>query len=146
MAGPDRVGPQRAGIGLGSQVIATFALAYTVLAVVNTTVIAFARRRREFARLRVIGAKRPQILRMVLWESLATAAAGLTFGAIVVTAATAGLWLVLLGVGLRPAVTLPWSQLAGMAAAALVLVIVAALTPTAALLAGRPSRDLTNAA
>jgi putative ABC transport system permease protein len=61
------------GMRTGALILAVFALAYTLVAIVNTTVMSFADRYREFIRLRVVGASRPQILCMVLWEALAIA-------------------------------------------------------------------------
>jgi putative ABC transport system permease protein len=122
------------GMRIGALVLAVFALAYTLVAVANTTVMSFADRHREFVRLRVVGASPAQILRMVLWEALAIAFTGLTFGAAVISVSTGGLWAVLSGIGLPIPLTLPWPQLAAIAAAAATVVLVAAAAPAVALL------------
>lgn len=61
-------------------------IAFTVIAVINTLIMATLHRSREFALLRMIGATRSQVRRMARWESLAVtltavaaAAAMLTF-------------------------------------------------------------------
>ncbi|GLW93933.1 FtsX-like permease family protein [Actinokineospora globicatena] len=61
-------------------------MAYTVIAVVNTLVMATAARRREFALQRLTGSSRPQVLRMMTTEALLTTAVGLVLG----TAVAAG--------------------------------------------------------
>ncbi|MCC8243744.1 FtsX-like permease family protein [Saccharothrix luteola] len=58
-------------------------LAYTVISLVNTLVIATGERRREFALQRLIGATHGQILRMVGIESVVIALAGIILGGIV---------------------------------------------------------------
>jgi putative ABC transport system permease protein len=125
--------PRAEGMRIGALVLAVFALAYTFVAVANTTVMSFADRHREFVRLRVVGANRRQILRMVLWEALAIAITGLAFGAAVITISAGGLWAVLRGIGLPIPLTLPWPQLAAIAAAAATVVLVAAAAPAMAL-------------
>jgi putative ABC transport system permease protein len=121
------------GMRIGTLVLAAFALAYTFVAVANTTVMSFADRRREFARLRAIGAGRSLILRMVLWEALAVAGSGTAFGGAVVAASVGGLWVLLRGIGLSIPLTLPWPQLAAIAGAATLVVVVAAEAPAIAL-------------
>ena len=117
------------GMRIGTLVLAVFALAYTFVAVANTTVISFAERRREFVRLRMVGASPAQILRMVLWEALAIAGAGIAFGGAVVIVSAGGLWAVLRGIGLSIPLTLPWTQLAAITAAAALVVVIAAGAP-----------------
>jgi putative ABC transport system permease protein len=46
-------------------------IAVTIIAVVNTLIMATLGRSREFSLLRMIGATRSQVLRMARWESLA---------------------------------------------------------------------------
>ncbi|NUS66412.1 MAG: FtsX-like permease family protein [Saccharothrix sp.] len=58
-------------------------LAYTVISLVNTLVIATGERRREFALQRLIGATNGQILRMVGVESVVISLGGIILGAIV---------------------------------------------------------------
>ncbi|MFI9008453.1 ABC transporter permease [Actinosynnema sp. NPDC053489] len=58
-------------------------LAYTVISLVNTLVIATGERRREFALQRLIGATHGQILRMVGVESVVISLGGIILGAIV---------------------------------------------------------------
>ncbi|MCS7481021.1 ABC transporter permease [Umezawaea endophytica] len=58
-------------------------LAYTVISLVNTLVIATGERRREFALQRLIGATHGQILRMVGVEAVLIALGGIILGALV---------------------------------------------------------------
>src|SRR5262249_46172146 len=99
--------PRAQGMRIGALVLAVCTLAYTLVAVANTTVTSFANRCREFVRVRMVGASRTQILRMVAWEALAIAVTGLAFGAVVITISTGGLWAVLRGIGLSIPLTLP---------------------------------------
>ncbi|UGQ15069.1 ABC transporter permease [Yinghuangia sp. ASG 101] len=47
-------------------------IAFTAIAVVNTLVMATSARGREFALLRLVGMTRPQVMRMLRWETLVT--------------------------------------------------------------------------
>src|SRR5262249_16275417 len=83
------------GMRIGALVLAAFAMAYTLLAVANTTVMSFADRHRELVRLRVVGARPAQLVGMVSAEALAIAVTGIAFGAAVVAVSAGGLWTVL---------------------------------------------------
>ncbi len=126
--------PRAEGMRIGALLLAVFALTYTLVAVANTTVMSFADRYREFVRLRVIGASRAQLMRMVLWEAIGSAVTGIAFGAAVITVAVGGLWAVLRNIGLKAPIDLPWAQLAAISAAAIAVVLIAAAIPAAALL------------
>jgi putative ABC transport system permease protein len=56
---------------------------YTVIALVNTLVIATAQRRREFALQRLIGSTRGQVVRMMTVEAVLTAIGGIVLGCVV---------------------------------------------------------------
>jgi putative ABC transport system permease protein len=60
-------------------------VAYTAIAVVNTLVLATARRRREFALLRLTGSTRGQVLRMMGMEGVLVAVVGIVLGTAVST-------------------------------------------------------------
>jgi putative ABC transport system permease protein len=62
-------------------------VAYTAISVVNTLVLATARRRREFALLRLTGATRGQVLQMMSMEGVLIAAIGIVLGTAVSTTA-----------------------------------------------------------
>jgi putative ABC transport system permease protein len=55
-------------------------IAFTLIAVVNTLIMATLRRSREFALLRMIGATRSQVRRMARWESFAVTLTAVTGG------------------------------------------------------------------
>ena len=55
-------------------------IVFAAFAVVNTLTLATADRSREFALLRLVGATRSQVLRMMRWESLTVIALGITLG------------------------------------------------------------------
>ncbi|WP_327064004.1 ABC transporter permease [Kitasatospora purpeofusca] len=61
---------------------------FATVSVVNTLVAVTADRRREFALLRLVGATRPQLLRMLSAEAVLTTAVGVLLGATVAGAAT----------------------------------------------------------
>ncbi|MFF7586351.1 FtsX-like permease family protein [Kitasatospora purpeofusca] len=61
---------------------------FATVSVVNTLVAVTADRRREFALLRLVGATRPQLLRMLSAEAVLTTAVGVVLGAVVAGAAT----------------------------------------------------------
>ncbi|MFJ4796102.1 FtsX-like permease family protein [Kitasatospora purpeofusca] len=61
---------------------------FATVSVVNTLVAVTADRRREFALLRLVGATRPQLLRMLSAEAVLTTAVGVLLGAAVAGAAT----------------------------------------------------------
>ncbi|MDY0816658.1 FtsX-like permease family protein [Kitasatospora purpeofusca] len=61
---------------------------FATVSVVNTLIAVTADRRREFALLRLVGATRPQLLRMLSAEAVLTTAVGVLLGAAVAGAAT----------------------------------------------------------
>jgi putative ABC transport system permease protein len=114
-------------------------LLYTAIAIANTLVMTIGDRAGELAVLRLSGATRPQVLRM-----LATEAGLITFGgtvlAAVVTAVTvlsvhSGL------VGLAPSVpfAIPWRVAGSIAAGCLLIALAATLLPAALALRRRPA-------
>jgi putative ABC transport system permease protein len=60
-------------------------MAYTAISVVNTLVMATARRRREFGLQRLTGSTRGQVLRMMSVEAVLVAAIGIVLGTLVST-------------------------------------------------------------
>lgn len=121
---------QRAGMRLGAEILAGVALAYTLLAVVNTVLMAAGSRTGEFGRLRLAGAWRRQVLAMVGWEATGVTAVGVGLGALVTAVTVVGAWL-----ALRPAVpgaplTVPWAELGVLAATCLALTLTTMLAAT----------------
>lgn len=89
---------------------------YTALAVVNSVVIAYTARRREFATARVTGLTRRQVVRMAVLESCAVTSTGLLLGGVVVAGTLAA---IAAGTGAAlgsPVVAVPW-------AAALIVIV-----------------------
>ncbi|MGI5170457.1 FtsX-like permease family protein [Spirillospora sp. CA-253888] len=108
---------------------------YAVIALVNTQIVAVGERRREFGLLRLVGAARRQVLRMMAVEAVLVTAAGIVSGLLVAAATLVPLSLSVLG-GPVPGGS-PWI-LATVISAALGLILAATLLPTLALLRGRP--------
>ncbi len=121
---PGTTPTSRAGILL----VLGIALLYTGISLVNTTVMAASDRVRDLAALRLAGATRAQVLRLIGAESLTVVVVGAVLGLVVAGLELAGLgWaLRLLSVPSTPDV--PWTALTG------IVVTCAALTVTTSLL------------
>ncbi|OLF09092.1 hypothetical protein BLA60_21145 [Actinophytocola xinjiangensis] len=120
----------------GAWVLAGPALLYTLLSVANTAAMAFGARREEFAALRRTGVTRPQLRRMVLWESLAVSLVGAVLGGLIALAGSLVMWTVVARTG--PAglpLRLPWLEVVALGTGA---AVVASLV--AVLILGRVSR------
>ncbi|OLT14566.1 hypothetical protein BJF79_19055 [Actinomadura sp. CNU-125] len=109
---------------------------YAAIALVNAQIIATGERRREFGLLRLAGAARRQVLRMMAVEALLVTAVGVAAGLLVAAATLVPLSLSVLDAPV-PAGS-PWI-LAAVIAAALGLTLAATLLPTLALLRDRPA-------
>ncbi|MEU9818595.1 FtsX-like permease family protein [Pseudonocardia alni] len=120
----------------GLSVFVGLALVAAAVVVASTFRIVLARRTRELALLRCVGASRGQVARSVLAEAVLT---GLVAGVGGAALAVAGGWAVLAVVGASgtdaPALVVPWGRLAGCVLLAAVVTVLAALAP--ALAAGR---------
>ncbi|GAB3153545.1 ABC transporter permease [Microbispora hainanensis] len=126
-------GARLGGMRIGALALAAFAVAYTLIAVANTSVMAFGARGAEFARLLRLGARRVQVLRMVLWESLSVSAIGVLLGGAVTAVAVLGLREVLRGLGVTVVPDLPWAQIGSVACACVAVVTLSGLMPAALL-------------
>ncbi|MEH0548606.1 FtsX-like permease family protein [Streptomyces sp. B21-105] len=105
------------------------ALLYTGISLAGTMVMATSDRSRELAVLRLAGATRWQVLRLVGAEALTVVVVGGALGALVAGLNLAGMWGAL---GLRSvwtSVELPWATLAAVLAACAVLAVVSAVVP-----------------
>ncbi|MER6894468.1 FtsX-like permease family protein, partial [Amycolatopsis sp. NPDC000740] len=118
------------GMRLGAELLAWFALLYTLFAVANTVTMSFGERAGEFSQLRLLGAQRAQVLRMVLWEAMGIALTGLALGAAAVALAVGGLWQAIRSAGLDIPLDLPWGPLLSIAAACVVVLLTVATTAT----------------
>jgi putative ABC transport system permease protein len=107
-------------------VLIGLAAVYAALSIVNTLIMATAERRRELALLRLIGHTPRQTLRMIAWEAGIMLLSGVTFAAVIVGVAMAGISAALLGTLLFP---VPWSELAVILVAAAALALAASLVP-----------------
>lgn len=121
---------QRAGMRLGAEILAGVALAYTLLAIVNTVLMAAGSRTGEFGRLRLAGAWRRQVLAMVSWEATGVTAVGVGLGSAVTAITVVGAWLALRAAVPRTPLTVPWAELCVLAAVCLVLTLVTMLAAT----------------
>ncbi|MFF8676473.1 FtsX-like permease family protein [Streptomyces sp. NPDC015237] len=124
-ASPGTNGTTRAGLFL----VLGIALLYTGISLVNTMVMATADRGRELAVLRLAGATRRQVLRMVGAESLLVVAVGMLLGLVVAGLNLAGMWGALRLLSVDTAVELPWTALGGVAASCAVLAVTASVVP-----------------
>ncbi|MCM3845421.1 FtsX-like permease family protein [Pseudonocardia sp. DR1-2] len=120
----------------GLSVFVGLALVAAAVVVASTFRIVLARRARELALLRCVGAGRGQVTRSVLVEAALT---GLVAGVAGALVAVAGGWAVLAAAGAAgldaPALVVPWGRLAGCVLLAVLVTVAAALAP--ALAAGR---------
>lgn len=128
------------GMRIGARLLAWFALLYTLFAVANTVVMSFGPRSGEFALLRLLGASRRQVLRMVLCEGVGIAVTGVVLGGIATGLAVGGLWQVLRSLGLDIPLALPWGALAAIAAGCAAVLLTTSVIASAVVLrsAARP--------
>jgi putative ABC transport system permease protein len=122
------------GMRIGAELLAWFALLYTLFAVANTVTMSFGERANEFGQLRMLGAHRAQVLRMVVWEGAGIALTGLVLGAAATALAVGGLWQVLRSAGLDIPLDLPWGRLLAIAAGCVVVLLTASTAATAVVL------------
>lgn len=108
---------------------------YTVIALVNTLVVATAERRREFALQRLIGSTRSQILGMMTVEAILTALGGIILGSIVALLTLIPFDIALTG---NATITGPATIYAGVVLAGAALTLLATLIPTWIALRPRP--------
>ncbi|MGV9295973.1 FtsX-like permease family protein [Amycolatopsis sp. NPDC003676] len=125
------------GMRIGAELLAWFALLYTLFAVANTVTMSFGERASEFRQLRLLGAQRAQVLQMVLWEGAGIALTGLALGAAAVALAVGGLWQAVRSAGLDIPLDLPWSPLLSIAAGCAVVLL--AVSTVATMVVMRPS-------
>ncbi|MFC8422471.1 FtsX-like permease family protein [Streptomyces sp. NPDC057236] len=124
----------------GLLLVLGIALLYTGISLVGTMVMATSDRARDLAVLRLAGATRWQVLRMVGAESLTVVAVGAVLGLTVAAIDLAGMWGALVLLSAPATIALPWSTLAAVTAACAVLATVSALAP-AALALRRPALE-----
>ncbi|WP_212993366.1 ABC transporter permease [Actinoplanes auranticolor] len=112
---------------VGLLVVLGIALLYTAIALANTLVMATSGRVPEFTALRLAGATRGQVLRLVTVEALLVVAVGVVLGAAVTMLNLAGIWAALGRLSVWSPVIVPWQPPAGAAGACAVIAVTAAL-------------------
>ncbi|MEV1025613.1 ABC transporter permease [Streptomyces sp. NPDC050264] len=105
------------------------ALLYTGISLANTMVMATSDRVRDLAVLRLAGATRWQVLRLVGAEALMVVAVGAVLGLLVAGLNLAGMWGALGLQSVWSPVELPWAEIGEMAAACAVLAVVFSVAP-----------------
>ncbi len=129
---PEQFVDQRADLLRGFQRVIQWMLLFTLLqalvGVINTLVLSVGERRREFGLLRVSGASRRQVLRMVLFEGTALASVGTVLGLVIGVGAAAAAVQLLASLGLDT-FSIPVMTVVAIAAVALFVGITAAWVP-----------------
>ncbi|MFG2292366.1 FtsX-like permease family protein [Streptomyces sp. NPDC048603] len=113
----------------GFLLVLGIALLYTGISLANTMVMATSDRVRELAVLRLAGATRWQVLRLVGAEALMVVGVGGLLGALVAGLNLAGMWCALGLLSVRASIEIPWAALAAVTAACVVLAVVSAVVP-----------------
>ncbi|MFG3497335.1 FtsX-like permease family protein [Streptomyces sp. NPDC047928] len=113
------------------------ALVYTGIALANTLVMAVSDRLRDLAVLRLAGATRWQVLRLVAAEALLVVGVGAVLGALVAGVNLLGMWGALGMLAVWSPVAVPWGAVGAVTAACACLAVVAA-TVSAAVSLRRP--------
>lgn len=114
---------------LGLLMILGIALVYTGIALANTLVMATSDRVRDLAVLRLTGATKPQVLRLVAVEALVVVAVGSVLGAAVSGLNLLGVWGALGLLAVWSPLVVPWEAIGAVATASAVLAAVAAVVP-----------------
>ncbi|GAB2865579.1 ABC transporter permease [Streptomyces deserti] len=122
---------------LGFLLVLGIALLYTGISLVNTMVMATSDRVRDLAVLRLAGATRGQVLRLVGAEALTVVAVGALLGLMVAGLNLAGMWGALALLSVRSTIELPWAAIGTSVALCAVLAVTASVVPAAAVLRRR---------
>ncbi|MFE4691025.1 FtsX-like permease family protein [Streptomyces sp. NPDC056749] len=131
---PRTGGNTRAGLLL----ILGIALLYTGIALANTLVMATSDRVRDLAVLRLTGATKTQVLRLVAVEALMVVAVGAVLGAAVAGLNLLGVKSALELLAVSSPVVVPWPALGAVLAACALAAMVSAVLPALAALRTRP--------
>ncbi|MFG2874418.1 ABC transporter permease [Streptomyces sp. NPDC048337] len=122
---------------LGLLLVLGIALLYTGIGLANTLVMATSDRARELAALRLAGATRWQVLRLVAGESLMVVIVGAVMGTLVAALNLAGIQGALALLGVRSGLVIPWDVTGATAAACAALAVVSAVSSAAVVLRRR---------
>ena len=115
------------------------ALLYTAVGIANTLVMTIGDRRTELAVLRLSGATRGQVLRMLAAEATLTTAAAVLLAGLVIAVTAVGVRAGLAGWTPSVPLDLPWAVAGGIAGACLLIALTATLIPAALALRERPA-------
>ena len=116
---------------LGLLLVLGIALLYTAISLANTMVMATSDRVRDLAVLRLAGATRPQVLRLVGAEALTVVAVGTVLGVLVAGINLAGMWAALNLLSVRAPIVLPWAAVGMAVVVCAVVAVIAAVVPAA---------------
>ncbi|ROQ68006.1 putative ABC transport system permease protein [Streptomyces sp. 840.1] len=122
----------------GLLMILAIALLYTGIALANTQVMATSDRVRELAVLRLAGATKAQVLRLVGVEALAVVGVGAVLGAVVAALNLLGVHAALGLLGVGSGVVVPWGTVGPVVAVSAALAVVFAVLPASLALRTRP--------
>ncbi|MEU5634130.1 FtsX-like permease family protein [Streptomyces rishiriensis] len=114
---------------MGFLLVLGIALLYTGISLVNTMVMATSDRVRELAVLRLVGATRWQVLRLVGAEALMVVMVGGLLGALVAGLNLLGMWSALGLLSVWTPIEVPWATLAAALGACAVLAVISAVAP-----------------
>ncbi|MFI7704172.1 FtsX-like permease family protein [Nonomuraea sp. NPDC049480] len=114
---------------LGLLAVLGIMLSYTVIALVNTLLMAASDRAPERGALRLLGATKPQILRYVMAEALLVVAVGVVLAAVATALGLLGLYAALAQLAGPVDMDLPWQPVIGVIGLCFVLAVVAAVLP-----------------
>ncbi|MFD5080356.1 ABC transporter permease [Streptomyces sp. NPDC058371] len=120
-----RTGPQTR---LGLLVVLGIALVYAGISLAGTLLMATSARGRELRSLRLAGATRAQVLRVVAGESVLAVGVGAVLGAAVATVNLAGLGMALGRLSAPVAMAVPWQMAGGCVAGCLLVAVGASVT------------------
>ncbi|WP_428953244.1 FtsX-like permease family protein [Streptomyces sp. cg35] len=123
---------------LGLLMILAIALVYTGIALANTLVMATTDRVRDLAALRLTGATKAQVLRLVAVESVMVVVVGAVLGAAVSAVNLLGVWGALGLLDVWSGVVVPWPTVGAVIGASAVLAVLAAALPASFALRTRP--------
>ncbi|MFF8953272.1 FtsX-like permease family protein [Streptomyces sp. NPDC014940] len=114
---------------MGFFLVLGIALLYTGISLANTMVMATSDRVRELAVLRLTGATRWQVLRLVGAEALMVVMVGGLLGALVAGLNLVGMWSALGLLSVWTSIEIPWATLAAALGACAVLAMISAVAP-----------------
>lgn len=101
---------------------------YALIAVASTLVMAYSRRGREIASMRMIGVSSGQLRRMALWETLGTTLVGIGVAAVVVALGARAYRGALTVFGGEVPLSVPWALLGSLAGACLLVGVTVSLS------------------